>query len=113
MSLKKKIDRLESVAGFLTNLGEELVEKVRDLDLIPLAQQKGDKIVHEAKKNLEGFVEKVQESDLYERAKVTAEQTKRQVLSILSIPSQSEVVRLSRKISALEKRVSHLKGKAA
>ncbi|MBI1909545.1 MAG: hypothetical protein HYS22_05195 [Deltaproteobacteria bacterium] len=94
-------------------VGEEILDRAHELELLPLRELSGDKIVREAKRNLGEIVEKIQGSDLLARAKLTARQTKAQVLSILSIPSQNEVVRLSRKITTLEKRVNHLTRKAA
>ena len=72
-----------------------------------------DEIVREARKNIEDIINKINASEILARAKVQALNTKDQVLSILSIPSQEDVVKLSRKIVTLEGRVNKLTRKAA
>ena len=66
-----------------------------------------------AKKNLDDLIDRLNASELLAKAKATALNTKDQVLSILSIPNQSEVVKLSRKITSLESRVNKLTRRAA
>ncbi len=96
----------------LRRLAEDIIQRAKEIQF-PLANLNRDEIVREAKKNLEDLAVRINSSDLLARAKATAHNTKNQVLSILSIPSQSEVVKLSRKITNLEGRVSKLTRKAA
>lgn len=116
---------------------EELMEQIRSDGIYSVASEKKDELrrlaeqvlvrageiqfgsfnrdtlIREAKKNLADLVWKFQASDLFARAKVTARQTKDQVLSVLSIPSQEEMIKLSRKIASLEQRMNRLTRKAA
>ena len=94
----------------LRKLVDEVVSRAKEIEF---GNFNRDHLIHEAKKNLDELVEKVQESEWVARARVTARHTKDQVLSVLSIPSQDEVVRLSRKISTLEQKMSKLTRKAA
>ena len=97
----------------LRRVAEEVVSRAKEIEFLPLSGFNRDEIVREAKKNLGEIIARINSSDLMARAKETANHTKNQVLSILSIPSQSEVVRLSRKITSLESRVDKLTKKAA
>ncbi len=49
-------------------------------------------------KNLDLFINKLEKSNVVSLAKNRAENTRDEVLSFLSIPSHSEVVKLERKI---------------
>ena len=93
----------------LRRLAEQVITRASEIDL----NFNRDSLIREAKKNLADLVWKFQASDLFARARDTAHQTKAQVLSVLSIPSQDEVVKLSRKITSLEQRMSKLTRKAA
>lgn len=97
----------------LIHLAEDVITRAKEIQFLPLGNFNRDEIVREAKKNLEDLISRINSSELLARAKVTAVNTKNQVLSILSIPSQSEVVKLSRKITSLESRVNKLTRKAA
>lgn len=97
----------------LIHLAEEVVGKAKEVQFLSLGNLNKDEIVREAKKNLDELVARINASDLLAKAKVTASNTKDHVLSILSIPSQTEVVKLSRKITSLESRVDKLTKKAA
>lgn len=100
----------------LTKLANEVLSKAKEVQFASignLGNFNRDEIVKEAKKNIEDIVKKINSSDLFARAKVQALNTKDQVLSILSIPSQEDVVKLSRKIVTLEGRVNKLTRKAA
>ncbi len=97
----------------LRRLAEEVIQRAKEIQFLSLGNFNRDEIIREAKENLVDLIERINSSEFLARAKVTALNTKTQVLSILSIPSQSEVVKLSRKITSLESRVSKLTRKAA
>ncbi len=109
--------RFEGLVGLLTGVEKEAEGLVRRV--VERAEEAREKIldrdllIREAKRNWEDLATRFQATDLFERARETARQTKDQVLSVLSIPSQDEVVRLSRKITTLEQRVNRLTRKAA
>jgi hypothetical protein len=96
----------------LRRLIEDVIARAKDVQFLPHHFNR-DEIVHEAKKNLDELIDRLNASDLLAKAKATALNTKDQVLSILSIPNQSDVVKLSRKITSLENRVGKLIRKAA
>jgi polyhydroxyalkanoate synthesis regulator phasin len=109
-------DGLASVANDKTEdlrkLAEEVVARAKEIQFLP-AHFNRDEIVRDAKKNLGDLIDRLNASELLAKAKATALNTKDQVLSILSIPNQSEVVKLSRKIVSLESRVNKLTRRAA
>ncbi len=97
----------------LRKIAEDVISRAKEIQFIPFGSFSRDEIIREAKKNLEELTAKLNSSDLLARAKATALNKKDQVLSILSIPTQSDVVKLSRKITNLEGRVNKLTRKAA
>ncbi|MBI3541021.1 MAG: hypothetical protein HY073_02650 [Deltaproteobacteria bacterium] len=97
----------------LRKLAEEVMNRAKELQFLPLSGFNRDEIIKEARKNIDELISRFNTSGLLAKAKETAIHTKNQVLSILSIPSQSEVVALSRKITTLESRVSKLTRRAA
>jgi hypothetical protein len=96
----------------LRRLAEDVIARAKDVQFLPHHFNRDD-IVREAKKNLDELIDRLNACDLLAKAKATALNTKDQVLSILSIPNQSEVIKLSRKITSLESRVSKLTRRAA
>lgn len=96
----------------LRRIAEDVIARAREIQILP-GHFSRDEIIREAKKNLDDLIDRLNASELLAKAKATALNTKDQVLSILSIPNQSEVVKLSRKITSLESRVNKLTRKAA
>lgn len=113
--LKKTVKELvrQIQKGGLPDLGGRAAEVLHRAREIEFGSFNRDKLIREAKKNLGDLVESLQSTDLFARAKDRAEQTKDHVLNVLSIPSQTEVAKLSRKIDALETRMKKLGRKAA
>lgn len=99
----------EKTEDFL-KLAEEVIGRAKEIQFTSFNR---DDLIREAKKNIEDLVSRINSSDILARARVRALNTKDQVLSILSIPTQTEVVKLSRKITNLESRVNKLTRKAA
>ncbi len=100
----------------LVRLAGEVLTKAKEVQIASVGSLNNfnrDEIVKEAKKNIDDIIKKINSSELMAKAKVQALNTKDQVLSILSIPSQEDVVKLSRKIVTLEGRVNKLTRKAA
>ncbi len=91
---------------------EDVVARVKDLQFLP-QQFSSDEIIRDAKKNLTELVDRIQHNSFVALAKTKARSTKNQFLSMLSIPNNSEVTKLSRKITSLEGRVNKLTRKAA
>ncbi len=97
----------------LLRLVDDVISRAKEIQLLPLGNISRDDIIREAKKNLDDLISRINSADILARARETAIHTKNQVLSILSIPTQTEVVKLSRKITSLEGRVNKLTRKAA
>lgn len=97
----------------LRRLAEDVIGRAKEVQFGSIGNFNRDEIVREAKKNLNDLIGRLNASEIFAKAKATALNTKDQVLSILSIPNQSEVVKLSRKITSLEGRVNKLTRKAA
>lgn len=95
----------------LRRLAEDVIVRAKDVQIMGSFNR--DEIVREARRNLGDLIDRLNSSELLAKAKATALNTKDQVFSILSIPNQSEVVKLSRKIVTLETRVNKLTRKAA
>lgn len=93
-------------------LSEDILSKVRGLELGP-SHFSGKKLLKDGRKNLDLFINKLEKTGVVSLAKNTAGNTRDGVLSLLHIPSQSEVVKLERKIGSLEKKVHVLSKKAA
>src|SRR5262245_2648921 len=96
----------------LRRLIEDVVARAKDVQFLP-SHFNRDEIVREAKRSLDELIDRLNASDFLAKAKATALNTKDHVLSLLRIPNQSEVVKLSRKITSLESRVNKLTRKAA
>lgn len=93
-------------------LADEVVEKVKGIEFGPSGLST-KRLVKDARKNFDTLVSKIVKSEIFSKAKATAENTRAGILSFLSIPSQSEVEKLEKKIVSLEKRLHHLSQKAA
>jgi hypothetical protein len=68
-----------------------------------------DNVVDKIRGNFTSTVNKLQDLEVVEYAKVKMNDTKKQVLSALEIPSHSELERLTRKLSVLEKKLNTIK----
>ena len=106
-------DKKDDLEREVRRLAEEVVDRARDVELLPFNAANRDRIISEAKRNLEDLRDRLNGSEWIARARVSASNTKDQVLSILSIPSQGELVKLQKKITNLEKRLNNLNKKAA
>ncbi len=93
-------------------VAEEIVGVVKEIEKVPGKINFGE-ILNDARRNFGSLVDQFHENDLIQRAKSTVRQSRKELLGILSIPSQDEVEKLERKIVSLEKRLSHLSRKAA
>ncbi len=102
----------DDVEREVRRLAEEVIQSVKEIELIP-GKVNFSEIFDDARKNLGHLVENLGDNDLIQRAKQTLNQTKKELLSLLSIPTQEEVVKLEKKIVSLEKRLSTLSRKAA
>lgn len=96
----------------LRRIAEDVIERAKEIQFLPTHFNR-DEIVREARKNLDDLIDKLNTSEILAKARATALNTKDQVLSLLSIPNQSEVIKLSRKITSLEGRVNKLTRRAA
>ncbi len=102
----------DDVEREVRRLAEEVLDLVKEIERVPARINLGG-LITDARRSFEDVVDHLNDNDLIQRAKQTLNQTKKEVLSLLSIPTQDEVVKLERKIVTLEKRLSNLSRKAA
>jgi Mg2+ and Co2+ transporter CorA len=102
----------DDVEREVRRLADDVIQSVKEIELLP-TRANFTEVFQSARKNLGSLVENLGDNDLVQRAKSTLNQTKKDLLSLLSIPTQDEVVKLERKIVSLEKRLSTLSRKAA
>jgi polyhydroxyalkanoate synthesis regulator phasin len=102
----------DDVEREVRRLAEDIVGLVKEIELIP-ARLDVQGVYREARRNLLTLVDQLSDNGFVQRAKATLFQTRKEVLSLLSIPTQDEVEKLERKIVSLEKRLSNLSRKAA
>jgi len=105
-------EKRDDVEREVRRLAEEVIQSVKEIELIP-GRVNFAEIFQDARKNLGHLVDNLGDNDLIQRAKQGLNQTKKELLSLLSIPTQDEVVKLEKKIVSLEKRLSTLSRKAA
>lgn len=93
-------------------LAEEVLSSVKEVELLPQRWNIKDLIVG-GQRSFNDLVEALSDNGVVHRAKLTFENTRRGVLSVLSIPTQAEVEGLEKKIVRLEKKLTSLTRKAA
>lgn len=96
-------EKTEELGKEVKKLADEVVAKIKRFD-IKLANP----VLKEIRVNLDQFIEKLQALEVVELAKDKAQSTRRQVLSVLSIPSQEDISHLTRKVANLEKKIKTL-----
>lgn len=92
----------------LRSLADDVINKLKGFDI-----KKANSLLKDIRGNIDDIVERIQETDLVELAKDKAVSTRKQVLNVLSIPSQDDVNKISRKVVGLEKKIKTLSRKAA
>ena len=97
---------VEAVVKEVRYYADGIVQTINHADFLP----NKNRLVKEAKKNLHGFLKKIQKSNVANKAIDLAQDKGNQVLSLLNFPTKKEVTRLSRRLSQLEKRLNTLKG---
>lgn len=117
--VRKLVVRLSDFNSLFQNVEGEFDKVLKS------AKKQGERSVAQLRKQVDGIIDTInvnelknlatntlstfQDLELVELAKVKAVDTKRQVLSALQIPSQDEFDDLSKKVVALEKKLSTLK----
>lgn len=99
-------EKTEELTKELRRLADEVVSKLKSFDL-----KTANTFFSDVRSNVDQIVEKLQGIGLVELAKDKAVLTKNQVLHVLSIPSQEEVDKISRKVISLEKKIKTLSQK--
>ena len=88
----------------IRHLSDEILSKIYDADIL----RDKDSILKDAKFSLEDIVDRVDSCNLVEKAIDTALHTKDGLLAFLNIPTHDEMVKLKRKLSRIERRMSDL-----
>jgi hypothetical protein len=92
----------DRVTSEIKQLSNEILSKIHCADV--LAGKEG--ILTEAKKSLESIVGKVESSGIVDKAVDTAIHTKDGLLAFLNIPTHEEMVKLQRRLSHLERKLT-------
>lgn len=85
-------------------LADEILSRIHGADIL----EGKDRILKEAKDNLETIIHKIDHSSIVEKAIDTAIHTKDGLLAFLSIPTHEEMVQLQRKLKRLERRMEQI-----
>lgn len=99
----KASEKTEELTNDVRQLAEDIVAKVKKFDL-----KVAKKVFNEVRESFDQLAEKVQSLDLVEKAKDRAIKSRNRLLNVLSIPTQDEVLELSRKVVNLEKKIKTL-----
>ena len=102
----------EELEKEVRRLADEVIGTVKDVESL-LNHEKVTGIFDNARQSLANIIELFVENGLILQAKQTVLNTRKEVLGLLSIPTQGEVEKLERKIVSLERRLSTLTRKAA
>jgi len=102
----------EEVEKEVRRIAEDIVEKVKEIELVP-GKINLKVVVKDMRRSFKDLLGHLHGNGLVQRAKHTVQLTKKEMLSLLSIPTQDEVIKLEKKIVILEKRLSNLSRKAA
>src|SRR5262249_4970644 len=105
-------EKREDVEREVRRLAEDVIKSMKEVELIT-SRVDFNVAFREVRKNFGNLVDHLSDNDFVHRAKLPLGQTKKELLAILSIPTQEEVVKLEKKIVSLEKRLSNLSRKAA
>jgi len=108
----KAQEKTEDIEREFRRLADDVVGKVKNLEIGPSGFT-AKRLLGDARKSLDHFVKLVEKSDIVFKAKSRAESTRNGILSFFSIPSQTEVEKLEKKVQTLEKRLQNLSHKAA
>lgn len=101
----KAVEKTEEITKGLTKEFKTLVGQIKNIDLNHLADSS---VVEAIKDNVGTALSRVQEIEMLEYAKGKVHDTKNSVFAMLNIPSQVEVDNLTRKLVALEKKLSKI-----
>lgn len=98
---------LETIVKEVRFYADGIIHTLNHADILPNKNY----LMKEAKKNLEGFVKKIQKSNVAHIAIDLASQKSAQVLALLNFPTKKDVAKLNARLSTLEKKLKHLGGR--
>ncbi len=101
LAIKKRTQISKEVKYY----ADGIVHTLTHADLLP----NKNKLLREAKRNLEGFVKKIQKSDVASKAINLATHKGNEFLNLLNFPTKKEVAKLNSRLSQLEKRLKTLR----
>jgi ubiquinone biosynthesis protein UbiJ len=105
-------DSREELEKEVKRLAEEVVGTIKEVETL-INHEKFSGMFTGARESFSNLIELFAENGLILQAKQTVLKTRKEILDLLSIPTQSEVEKLERKIVTLEKRLSNLARRAA
>lgn len=110
--ITKASETRDDVEREVRRLADEVIGTIKEVETL----FRGDKVAglfHNARTGIGTLVELLSDNVVVHQAINAMSNTRKEVLGLLSIPTQSEVEKLERKIVSLERRLSNLSRKAA
>lgn len=98
----------ERISLEVKHLSDEILSKIHSADILSNKEH----ILHDAKDTLEDLINRIDDSDLVDKAIDTAIHTKDGLLAFLNIPTHEEMTQLQRKLNRIERRMSQLAGRS-
>ena len=105
-------DGREELEKEVKRLAEDVISTIKEVEVL-INHEKFSGLFENARESFSNLVEIFAENGLLLQAKRTVLKTRKEILGLLSIPTQGEVEKLERKIVILEKRLSNLARRAA
>lgn len=96
-------EKTEELSKEVKRVADEVLAKIKKVDLGAARE-----LINEVRGNMDELVQKFQSYGLLEKAVDAAQNTRRQVFKLFSIPSKDEVDALSRKVNSLERKIKTL-----
>lgn len=105
-------DSRDELEKDVKRLAEDVLGTIKEVEAL-INHEKFTDLFADARDGFSNLVELFAENGLVVQAKQTMLKTRKEILGLLSIPTQGEVEKLERKIVILEKRLSNLARRAA
>lgn len=105
-------DSRDELEKEVKRLAEDVIGTIKEVEAL-INHEKFTGLFNNVRDNFSNLIEVFAENGLVLQAKQTVRKTRKEILHLLSIPTQSEVEKLERKIVTLEKRLSNLARRAA
>jgi uncharacterized protein YoxC len=106
--ISRVTSKTEEMRKEVKRLADDVILKVKKMNL-----DVANSLVSDIRTGIDEFFEKVRDLDIVEKAKDKATSTRLSLMGSLSIPTDADVRRLSRKVGSLEKKIRIIYDKKA